>query len=117
MKSTVVRFRFLLGSVGVALLVGCGGGGSDSGGAQNDVTSCITTERTTDNGLSRTTFLNTCDFAVNFGRGVVTISEIITLQPGGSGSAFILGGFIACRPPSQPIDRDDSAGRDFACTG
>ena len=98
----------------------CGGGGStDSGGVQSDVTGCITTESVVSSlGLSQTIFTNSCDFAVTLGRGLTSVSTIVTLEPGATNSEFTpVGGFIACRPPSQPFDQDDSTLRDFACTG
>lgn len=117
MKSKILKIKVLLVSIVPIAISACGGGSSDSGGVQNNVTSCITTEtRTNSIGLIETTFTNTCDFTVILGRGVASIGAIVTLVPGGTDTTLLAGGFIACRPPSQPFDRDESVGRDFACS-
>lgn len=118
MKSRILKVKVLLVLVVSIVISACGGGSSNSGGVQNNVTSCITTEtRTNSIGLIETTLTNTCDFTVTLGRGVTSIGTIVTLEPGATDTTLLVGGFIACRPPSQPIDRDESVSRDFACTG
>ena len=116
MKSKITKIKTLLVATVSIYISACGGGGSDSGGAQNNVTSCITTEtRTNSLDLTETTLTNTCDFTVTLGRGVVSIGTIVNLEPGESDTTILVGDFIACRPPSQPFDRDDTTGTNFAC--
>jgi len=118
MKSRVIKIKCLLVSASILFLSACGGGGSDSGGAQNDVTSCIAREtRETSLGLTETTLRNICDFSVTIGRGVTSVSTIVTLAPDATDVTILVGTLIACRPPSQPFDRDDDIGTDFDCTG
>jgi hypothetical protein len=99
-------------------LSACDGGKSKSGGSQEkNVTSCIVIEEQENNlGLTEKVYRNTCSFAVNFGYGLVSVSTITILEQDAIYTSVLPGGYIACRPPSQPYDRDDTAARDFACT-
>lgn len=117
MKNKIFNVKLVLATTATLVITACGGGKSESGGAQNNVTNCIKTEEKKNViGLTETVFTNTCDFTVILGRGLVSIRTIVTLPPGGTDASIIPGSFIACRPPSRPIDKDDSSGVDFACT-
>ncbi len=117
MKNKASKLKVLLAFMGTISISACGGGGSDSGGVEKNVTSCISSESQTNSlGLTQTVLRNNCGFAVNLGRGLTDITAIVTLEPGATESGIFIGGFIACRPPSQPIDRDDSVARDLDCS-
>jgi len=104
---------FQAGLVGsFILLSGCGGGGSDSGGGEQDVnlaSECIATP------AAGTDFIraqNTCDFAVSFSIHFSTLEElgtIIPLAPNQSSNPFpaaTIGlesvSVVACRSPTNP---------------
>jgi len=104
------------------VLIACGGGSSSSGGGQasdpsRDVSACIS--RTDDVRMEPaefgeityrdTTLTNTCDFAVNVGVAeMFDLSRSVPLGPDMSVTNTALSpfetSFIACRPPSQPIN-------------
>jgi len=107
------------------VLTACGGGSSSSGGGQasdpsRDVSACIS--RTDEVRVEPpgefggpemrwidTTLTNTCDFAVNVGIAqIFDLSRSVPLGPDMSVTNTALSpfqtSFIACRPPSQPIN-------------
>lgn len=100
----------------LVMIVGCGGGKSDSGAGQREknVSSCISirTEPSSLGNIELIIFKNNCELQVNLG----TVSIGITLR-----GPFVLNKdeehesilvskteFIACKPPSVPIDKDSS---------
>jgi len=120
---TVKSFRRALVCI-CFVLPACGGGSSSSGGGgavsneSQSVSGCIS--RTDDVSveplgepggpvLTRydTTFTNNCDFAVNVGIAATSNLRRVSLGPGMSvnhSAIIVKPSFIACRPPSQPIN-------------
>lgn len=121
MKSQIVSLAFFL----TFILSACGGGSSSGGEQANkNVTFCIGTEEVQVGSVTiirdGIRFTNNCGFVVNFATAfagiipesiiVLDVNEQLVADP----TFFIE--YIACRPPSVPVDLDSSSGLSLSCS-